>query len=134
MVYGVFPEAIIPHLWKIKQPYNVNVAGTTAAVTSLNDLAYLMENVEKIVTERERLYQELVQFEFLHPYPSQANFILCRVVGRDALQLKLELEQRGILVRYFSKPGLTDHIRISVGRPEQTDMLLTALQHLAGGW
>ncbi len=131
--YGVFPEEIMPHLWKIKQPYNVNVAGTTAALASLSDLTYLMENVEKLIAERERLYQELIQFEFLRPYPSQANFILCRVLGHDALQLKLELERHGILVRYFSKPGLTDHIRISVGRPEQTDRLLTALRHLAGG-
>lgn len=131
--YGVFPEEIMPHLWKIKQPYNVNVAGTTAALASLSDLTYLMENVEKVIAERERLYQELIQCEFLRPYPSQANFILCRVLGHDALQLKLELERHGILVRYFSKPGLTDHLRISVGRPEQTDRLLTALRHLAGG-
>jgi len=131
--YGVFPEEIMPHLWKIKQPYNVNVAGTTAALASLSDLTYLMENVEKVIAERERLYQELSRFEFLRPYPSQANFILCRVVGHDALQLKLELERHGILVRYFSKTGLTDHLRISVGKPEQTDRLLTALRHLAGG-
>ena len=128
--YGVFPAAIISHLWKIKQPYNVNVAGAVAALASLNDLDYLMKNVEKIIAERKRLYQELTQFEFLRPYPSQANFVLCRVVGRDACQLKLDLEGKGILVRYFSKPGLTDHIRISVGKPEQTDTLLTTLQHL----
>ncbi len=33
--YGVFQPAIIEHLWKIKQPYNVNVAGNRAAITSL---------------------------------------------------------------------------------------------------
>lgn len=129
--YGVFPAEIISHLWKIKQPYNVNVAGAVAALASLNDLAYLMKNVEKIIAERERLYQELSQLEFLRPYPSQANFVLCRVVGRDARQLKLDLEGESILVRYFSKPGLTDHIRISVGKPEQTDALLAALRRLS---
>ena len=85
----------------------------------------------KIIEERERLYRELNQLDFLRPYPSQANFILCRVVGRDARQLKLDLEGKGILVRYFSKPGLNDHIRISVGRPEQTDTLLAALRDLS---
>ncbi len=108
----------------------MNVAGAVAALASLNDLDYLMKNVEKIIEERERLYQALTQFEFLRPYRSQANFVLCRVVGRNARQLKLDLEGKGILVRYFSKPGLTDHIRISVGKPEQTDTLLTTLQHL----
>lgn len=125
--YGVFPEWITAHLWKIKQPYNVNLAGMVAALASLSDLDYLMQNVAKIVAERERLYRELLRFEFLHPYPSQANFILCCVMGHDARQLKLDLEQEGILIRYFSKPGLTDHVRIGVGRPEQTDALLAAL-------
>jgi histidinol-phosphate aminotransferase len=32
-----------------------------------------------------------------------------------------------VLVRYFNKPGLTDCIRISVGRPEHTDRLVEAL-------
>ncbi|MDE0300384.1 MAG: histidinol-phosphate transaminase [Candidatus Poribacteria bacterium] len=129
--YGVFPEAIMPQLWKIKQPYNVNAAGTVAALESLNDAEHLMGTVGKIVEERERLHRELTGLGFLLPYPSQANFILCRVVDRDARQLKLDLEGKGILVRYFSKPGLTDHIRISVGRPDQTDALLTALRELS---
>lgn len=129
--YGVFPEAIIPQLWKIKQPYNVNVAGTVAALASLNDVQRLMGTVGKIIEERERLYRELTQLDLLQPYPSQANFILCRVVDRDARQLKQDLEGKGILVRYFSKPGLTDHIRISVGRPAQTDALLAALREVS---
>jgi len=125
--YGVFPLDIIKHLWKIKQPYNVNVAAQAAALASLDDLDYLRANVQRIVAERERLYAELVKFDFLRPYPSRSNFILCRVLGRDARELKLSLEREGILVRYFDKPGLRDCIRISVGKPEQTEGLLQAL-------
>jgi len=128
--YGVFPLDIIRHLWKIKQPYNVNVAAQAAALASLEDLEYLRANVQRIVAERERLYTELGKFDFLHPCLSRSNFILCRVVGRDARQLKLSLERDGILVRYFDKPGLRDCIRISVGKPEHTDALLTALRRL----
>jgi histidinol-phosphate aminotransferase len=136
--YGVFPLGIIRHLWKMKQPYNVNVAAQAAALASLEDLAYLQANVQRIVAERERLYAELGKLDFLHPYSSQSNFILCRVLslskgrllGRDARQLKLSLERKGILIRYFDKPGLRDCIRISVGRPEHTDALLTALRRL----
>ncbi len=126
--YGVFPPAIIEQLWKIKQPYNVNVAGSRAAIASLADRNYLLGNVAKLVAERERLYAELARFDFLQPVPgSQSNFILCRVVGRDARQLKLDLEQQGVLVRHFAKPGVDNCVRISVGRPEQTDVLLEAL-------
>jgi histidinol-phosphate aminotransferase len=128
--YGIFPQEIIIHGWKIKQPYNVNVAAATAVLASLSDLDYLHQNVRKIIRERERLYQELRAFTFLRPYPSRANFILCRVVSRDACQLKQELERQGILIRYYNKPGLIDHIRISVGRPEHTDRLLEELKKL----
>lgn len=129
--YGVFPLGIIRHLWKIKQPYNVNVAAQAAALASLEDLDYLRANVQRIVAERERLYTELGKFDFLRPYPSRSNFILCRVLGRDARKLKLSLERDGILVRYFDKPYVRDCIRISVGRPEQTEVLLQALRRLA---
>jgi len=129
--YGIFPSEIIEHLWKIKQPYNVNVAGTTAALASLADAEYLKGNVARIVAERERLYRALQRFDFLRPYPSRANFVLCRVVGYDAYGLKKDLERRGVLVRYYHDPGLTDHIRISVGRPDQSDALLAALAKIS---
>jgi histidinol-phosphate aminotransferase len=125
--YGVFPEWIISHLLKIKQPYNVNVAGSAAALASLSDVHHLQENVRKIVAERERLYPALREFDFLEPYPSEANFILSRVVGRDAAGLKAALAERGILIRYFNTSRLQDHVRISVGKPSQTSVLLDAL-------
>ena len=128
--YGIIPEAIITHLWKIKPAYNINMAAQAAAIASLEDLDYLQANVRSIIAERERVYAALQQIERLRPFPSQANFILMRVRGYDARSLKLALEQRGILVRYFNKPGLRDCIRISIGAPAQNDMLLVALREL----
>ena len=128
--YGIFPHWILSHLLKIKQPYNVNVAGATAALASLSDVSQLQENVGKIVAERGRLYAALQAFDFLKPYPSEANFILSRVIGRDAAELKATLAERGILVRYFDTPGLRNHVRISVGTPSQTSVLLEALSTL----
>ena len=129
--YGMFPPALIEQLWKIKPPYNVNVAGSRAAIASLADRAYLLGNVEKLRAERARLYTALAGFDFLQPVPgSQSNFILCRVIGRDARQLKLALEQHGVLVRHFAKPGVENCVRVSVGRPEDTDRLITALASL----
>jgi histidinol-phosphate aminotransferase len=127
--YGAFPDWLMPTLWKAKQPYNVNVAASSAAIASLQDLDFLAANVERLRNERSRLMAALKEIPFLNPYPSQANFILCRVTGVDAAALKNELATRhGILVRYFNSPGLQDHIRISVGRPDDTDRLLEALK------
>jgi len=128
--YGAFPSALMPHLWKIKQPYNVSVAAATAAAVSLQHADELIVRVGWLVSERERLFDGLRTIPFLKPYPSHSNFILCRVVDRDAKQLKAELARAGILVRYFNKPGLRDHIRVSVGKPEHTDALLSALRRM----
>jgi len=131
--YGVFPLPVIRHLWKIKQPYTPNVAASAAAVAALADPQHLRDTVGLIVAERERLRGLLSQLGWLRVYPSQANFLLCRILDSDpqGLRLKLALEQRGILVRYFDKPGLRDCIRVSVGRPEHTDALVAALQECA---
>ena len=128
--YGAFPLVIIEHLWKIKQPYNVSVAAQVAGLASLDDRDYLQAQVARIVAERARLMQVLVEFPYLHPYPSHANFILCRVVGRDARALKERLAARGILIRYYDSPGLADHVRFSVGTPQQTERLIEELRKL----
>lgn len=129
--YGAFPRWLMSHLWKIKQPYNVNVAAAQAAIAALQELAHAQKQIEAIVDERRRLQEELARFPFLQPHPSEANFVLCRVQGLDAARLKRDLEQEGILVRYFDKPGLQNCIRVSAGRPQDTDRLLAALHTVA---
>lgn len=128
--YGAFPLWLMPALWKSKQPYNVNVAASVAAQISLEHGEDLKEVVQRLKMERTRLFTALQEISYLRPYPTQANFILCRVIGRDAAELKSRLAQEhGIFIRYFNKPGLHDHIRISVGRPQDTDALLKALKN-----
>lgn len=129
--YGAFPAWLLPHLWKIKQPYNVNVAAAQAAIAALADRDWAQRHIQALVDERERLLQALATFPFLHPLPSHANFVLCRVTNIDAARLKQLLEGEGVLVRYFDKPGLQNCIRISAGRPADTDRLLAALQKAA---
>lgn len=129
--YGIFPESLMAHLWKIKQPYNLNVAADAAARASLADLPALMANVERIIAERGRLIERLSAIPSLRPYPSRSNFILCKVVGMDASVLKKQLEDQGILVRYYKTKALSDHIRISVGTPEQSDVLLAAIEKVS---
>jgi histidinol-phosphate aminotransferase len=129
--YGAFPKWLMPTLWKSKQPYNVNVAASVAAQVSLEHVDELTQVVHRLKVERARLYSAMQAIPFLKPYPTQSNFILCKVIDRDAAELKARLAQEhGIFIRYFNKPGLRDHIRISVGRPQDTDALVKALQSL----
>ena len=126
--YGAFPSSLMPFLWKCKQPYNVSVAAAAAASIALDHQQELTHLGQKIIAERERLFALLAEITWLEPYPSQTNFILCKVLGKDALELKNQLAQAGILVRHFNKPGLQAHIRISVGTPQQSDILLNRLR------
>jgi histidinol-phosphate aminotransferase len=126
--YGAFPAWLMPALWKAKPPFNVNVAGQTAALASLEDVDYLAENVARIRAERQRLFAALRRVPFLAPQPSRANFILCKVRGRSAAGLKERLADQGILIRAYDDPYLENSLRISVGRPQDTDRLLAALE------
>ncbi len=129
--YGAFPKWLMPTLWKSKQPYNINVAASVAAHVSLEHTDELAVVVERLRNERARLYSELQKIAYLRPYPTQSNFILCKVIGKDAAELKTQLAQEyGIFIRYFNKPGLRDHVRVSVGRPEDTETLMKALRNL----
>jgi histidinol-phosphate aminotransferase len=127
--YGAFPGSLAPHLWKIKQPYNVSVAASTAALASLQHAERLQQTGRLLIAERQRLFEGLQSIPWLQAYPSQANFILCKVLNGDARALKQSMAAAGILVRFFDKPGLRDHIRISVGKPEHSDALLAQLRN-----
>ncbi len=128
--YGAFPAWILPAMWKAKQPYNVNIAASAAALASLRDLEFLEGNVRRIREERGRLARLLGEIPALTPYPSEANFILCQVHGWPARELKETLARQGILVRYYNTPLLKDYIRISVGRPQNSDAVVAALKKL----
>lgn len=129
--YGAFPLSIIKHLWKIKQPYNVGVVGQLAATASILDKGDLLAKVDRLVAQRSRFYQEVANLSWLHPFPSQSNYVLCRVGGgRKAADVKAELANRGILVRYYTSPGLDDCIRVSMGTDDQMDIVYKALAEM----
>ena len=128
--YGILPADIARQLWKIKPPFNANVAAQVAALASLQDLAHMEACKERILVERERLLAALQSIPYLQPYPSQANFLLVRVLNGPAAPIAAALERRGILVRHYSDARLADHMRITVGRPEQTELLQAALRDI----
>ncbi len=129
--YGVVAPSIARYLMTIKQPYNLNVAAGAAALASLEALPLLRERVNALIDERARLYTALEALPRLRAQPgSQANFILVEVLDGSAADIKARLAARGVLVRYFAKPRLDNHLRLSVGTPQQTDALIEALQEV----
>ncbi len=131
--YGVFPEDLADIVWKVKVPYNLSVVAERAVLASLEDKEVLDRNVGLILAERERLAVRLAELAWLRVFPSQANFVLCEVKGLSARQVRDDLRQQGILVRYFDSAGLRNCIRISVGKPEHTDRVIEALTKIGSG-
>lgn len=128
--YGVFPRNYLNEMMKIKQPYNVSVPAQEAGLGALADVEILNQRLKWILDERSRLMNALNQIAWLKPYPTSSNFILCKVTGHAALRIKQELAARGILVRYFNKPRLQNHLRFSVGTAQDTDRLIKALKEM----
>lgn len=128
--YGIFAPEVIRQLWKIKQPYNVTVAGQEAARASLQERTWIEEKVRLIVDERERLFNLLQAVDGIEPLPSASNFIFCRVHKGEARAIAQALETKGIFIRYYNKPYLSNSFRISVGTPTQTDLLMAALREI----
>ena len=128
--FGAFPNWLLESLWKAKQPYNVNVAANAAAIASLHDREYLADNVGRLQEERGRLFEKLSRLPGIKPFPSQSNFILCKVEKSSAKQIKLDLVSKGIFIRHYDNSLLSNFIRISVGFPQDTDELIRQLEGL----
>ncbi|XP_002966952.2 histidinol-phosphate aminotransferase, chloroplastic [Selaginella moellendorffii] len=130
--YGAFPLNLIQYLWRAKQPYNVSAAAEVAACAALKNSSYLEEVKRSLIQERDRLFELLQTVQYLSPYPSCSNFILCSVSGnRSAKELKDGLAKMGVMVRHYDNAELRNYIRISVGKPEHTDVLMNALKAFA---
>ncbi len=62
--------------------------------------------------------------------PSMANFVLTRHPGHSAEALYDALRERGILVRHFNLPRISDYLRISIGTEDECEQLLNELKVL----
>ncbi len=122
------PE-VIEQLIKVKDSYNLSRLAIAVGAQALRDAAWMRRNVGRIRTTRTRTEAELRRLGFEVP-PSQANFVMARMPGRDLAPLVASLRKRGILVRYFATPGLRDAMRISIGTPAEMAALLQALRAL----
>ena len=109
-------------------PYNLNAVSQTAAEVAVELYEEeLLPLVRKISAERERLYDELSRIAGLAPVSSRANFMVVRS-SIDPRQVFEELFSRDILIRDVSSyPMLENYFRLSVGTPEENDLLLGAL-------
>lgn len=124
-------ESLIHAMDKCRDSYNVNHLSQVIAAAALRDQGYLEETVERVVSSRDKLADELRNLGFT-VYPSQANFLLCEPHGRSASDIYEYLKAQQIYVRHFDSPRLSDKLRIAIGTEQEVDILLGHLREYLG--
>ncbi len=115
---------------KIRLPYNINVLTQLSAEFALENFQVMRQQTALIRAERERLISELRGIDTLHVWPSEANFVLVRTPAGKARDVFEFLKQRNILVKCLdgAHVQLADCLRLTVGEPGDSDLLLAALR------
>ncbi|HAX97624.1 MAG TPA: histidinol-phosphate transaminase [Candidatus Atribacteria bacterium] len=117
------PE-MIRGLLKVKDSYNVSWFSQKAATAALQDLHYMMSNVEKIKRTRRDFSQAMSRLGY-SVLPSEANFVMVQRPGDNLESEYLYLKKNHILVRYFSE--WPDSMRISIGTDSNMQLLIQVL-------
>jgi len=122
-------EAIIDVYNKIKPPYNIAQSTQDIVLQALDNVEEVNEMIRVIVAERKLLEEKLSALpQVQHIYPSDANFLLVKVVkAKEAYHYLLS---KGIVVRDRSNVQLCeDCLRITVGTPDENRILADALRY-----
>ena len=128
--YALGPAALMADLEKIKyatNPYNVNRLTLRLGEATVDAEPYYREKCDAIIATRDATAKKLNGLGFT-VLPSQTNFLFVKTdkIGGRALYEKLK--DRGILVRHFGNPRITDYIRVTIGTDEQMDTCIAAIR------
>ncbi|MCB0402693.1 MAG: histidinol-phosphate transaminase [Flavobacteriales bacterium] len=114
---------------KVKPPYNVSTPNQQAVLNALKNYKEYSKQVEMIRQEKEQLINALGKIASVKRiYPSDANFILLEV--DDANALYAVLSEQKIIVRNRNTV-IPNGIRISIGTPEENNLLINTLTQIA---
>lgn len=117
----------------LRLPYNLNAFTQAAGALALEHYPAFLTQAKQICAERGRLADALALVPGLQVYPSQANFLLVRVLAGQAPDWHRALRARGVLVKNLadSHPQVAGCLRITVGTPAENDALVAALRAIA---
>ena len=122
--YGVASPALIATLDRTSLPFAVNGQAQVAALASIEVHDQIMERVQTIRAERDRMARILGESGWNVPR-SETNFVYL-VTGDRTESVALALERVGLVTRPFPGVGL----RITVSEPEENDRVLGALDEI----
>lgn len=123
--YGVADPELAGYLQRARHPFNVNRLAEVAALASLDDTEHA-ERSRRVNEEGARYLSEELAALGIEVWPTDANFVLARA-GADIHEALL---REGVIVRPLTGFGMPEHIRISIGLPEENERLIKTLTRL----
>ena len=133
--FAVGDQELIEGLCRIRDSFNsypVDCIAQKVAAVAVSEDAWVMENVRKICATRDRIADEL-RSRGWDVLPSKTNFLFASPKAMTAEAIYTNLRGKGILVRYFNKPRISEYLRITVGTDEEMDELVKAIDQITGG-
>ena len=128
--YAMASPELIKYLNDVKYSFNSYTMDQTAldlGVASINDQAYFEETLHKIIQTRERVKLRLTELGFTFR-DSKSNFIFASHKSCPAEELFEKLKEKDIYVRYFKKPRIDNHLRITIGTDAEMDEFLSEVE------
>jgi histidinol-phosphate aminotransferase len=121
-------QEIINYLFRLKPPYNISTINQAAALKKLDEINESRDQVKKIIEERNGLVKSLAKLKVVEKiYPSDANFLLVRVM--DADHIYNMLLEKGIIVRNRSMM-INNCLRITVGTANENRRMISELEKI----
>jgi histidinol-phosphate aminotransferase len=128
--YALCDPSIADLLNRVRQPFNVNNLALVAAIAALDDEPFLRKSRDLNLAGMAQLTDGLKRLG-LAWIPSYANFVTVEIPRQggasQAGATYQKLLRTGVIVRPVAGYALPDHLRVTVGRPEENARFLAAL-------
>lgn len=121
--YLVADPAAIQALFLVRLPYHLSALTQAASEVALENRDELLENVARLISERERVKSELETMG-LQVIPSSANFLLFSGFDIASPTLWQLLLDNGILIRDV---GLSGYLRVTIGSEAENTLFISTL-------
>lgn len=122
------PE-LIEALERVKNSFNsypLDMLAQQTAIATLEDKEYFIQCVNQVIETRRWTTERLQQLGF-DVLPSHTNFVFTSHPRVAACELMQYLRDNKILVRHFTKPGINNHLRITIGTDDEMQALIDCL-------
>lgn len=125
--YTVASKEIVEAIEKFLLPFHMSALSLIMADTVYENKDEFKSIISATIAERERVSAELMSMKGIHVFPSAANFLLIKV--KEAAALVADLATKGIYVQGYNLPRLNEHIRITLGTPDENNALLANVRN-----